>query len=133
MPLAETRVKSFHVDKTAAMVTSKGVHFTPDYTLNGIQSDLPFKLIRVQPDERDLTGEKFGFFTVLGKHTTGKIGGKVMWAVRCSCGKYETRRKKSIENPNNQYDRCGDCRELSFLKREEAFRRTGHNKVDHFI
>lgn len=74
--------------------------------------------------EKDLTGRQFGRFTV-----TGKLKGeKGKWQVRCACGNYSSRRSKAIHNPNNANDCCEVCRELLYLKRDEA-RRRGHTNI----
>lgn len=71
----------------------------------------------------DLTGHTFGKFTVIGYIRTGKKGS--MWLVRCLCGDYEERSGRAVKNPENKFDRCGNCQQLLFLRREQHYLRTG--------
>lgn len=73
-------------------------------------------------NETCLTGTKFGRFTVVGKLVNKR------WQVRCSCGNYSARKSKAIRNPSNNNDCCEVCRELLYLRRNEAHRR-GHLDV----
>lgn len=100
-------------DQTAAKVFAGGAHyFNPVHVANAHwEIQPPLKLIPA--GTVDLTGRKFGRFTVLGMHLT--IKGR--WVCRCSCGEFETRKGKSILNPENEGDRCTKCRRLSFEKR----------------
>ncbi|MCX8796617.1 hypothetical protein [Vibrio parahaemolyticus] len=70
----------------------------------------------------DLTGKKFGRFTVTGLLYKGK------WQVRCACGNYSARKTKAINNPNNNQDCCEVCRELLYLQRNESHRSQGKIK-----
>lgn len=115
------------VNKTAAIVTSCGVHYEPNKIVQTNDSDLP---IATRPFTKaelkqqcfvDLTGFRVGRLSVIGAARDFK--GR--WVVRCDCGKYSTRRAKSIKNPENVQDRCEHCRHLAFLKRNELWRRTG--------
>lgn len=76
------------------------------------------------PCFENLVGIKFGRFEVIGlaKHFMGR------WVVKCSCGMYSTRKKKAILNPNNIQDRCENCRQQAFLKREQHYKSTGVDK-----
>lgn len=71
----------------------------------------------------NLTGIKFGRFIVIGKAKNHKG-----WVVKCACGRYTTRRAKSIKNPNNTQDRCERCRQLAFIKRERFYKVNGFDK-----
>lgn len=79
--------------------------------------ETPKPHVSLAPCETNLTGTKFGRFTVVGKLVNKK------WQVRCSCGNYSARKSKSIRNPNNNNDCCEVCRELLYLRRNEALRR----------
>jgi hypothetical protein len=115
------------INKTAAMVTSKGYEYKPCKKIETQDTHLPIPIrmpsqeILSLPTFKSLTGYKFGRFTVLG--IAEEIGRG--WVVRCQCGTYTTRRSKAILNPNNRQDRCEQCRHLAFLKREDKWRRTG--------
>jgi hypothetical protein len=65
----------------------------------------------------NLTGRKFGRFTVVG--WLGRLNAKQkgMWLVRCTCGDYEARTSRAIKQPGNTYDRCHDCVYLERVKR----------------
>jgi len=114
------------VNKTAALVTSKGEHYVPNCKDLTYDSDFPIKTGKIKkecmsdPRFIDLSGNRFGRFTVIGM---SEVDG--LWVVRCDCGKYSTRRRKAILNPNNSQDRCGHCRHKLFIKREEHYRKTG--------
>lgn len=77
-------------------------------------------------------GIKFGKFTVVGYLERNKKKGS-LWLVRCTCGDYESRRGKAIDNPENAWDCCEKCRHVMTLRRSDHFRRTGKNKpIDEF-
>ncbi len=115
------------INKTAAIVTGAGEHYTPNKKIQTGDSDFPIKSRNPNSSEKasdnftDLTGVKYGRFTVIG--ISAEHHGK--WVVRCVCGVYTTRKTKAIKNKNNNLDRCEACRHAMFLKREEYFRRTG--------
>ena len=116
------------VNKTAAIVTSRGVHYEPNKIVLTNDSDLPIVTRPITKEEVkqkcfvNLTGFRVGRLSVIGP--ARDFNGK--WVVRCDCGKYSTRRAKSIKNPENVQDRCEHCRNLAFLKRNEQWRRTGN-------
>ena len=118
------------VNKTAALVTSKGTHYemkvksqVPEYI--GPPAMLPRNKLPIAPSLTDLTGRKKGRFTVVGMAAEGK--GK--WVVRCVCGTYTIRSSQSVKsvdkNPLAHFDACRECMNLAYLKREEIYRRTG--------
>ena len=123
-----TRVPVNHT--AAAVVLGKGVHFIPNKIITTGDSELPIPTKPLtrhelsQPQFVDLTGKKFGRFTVIGK--SRDHGAR--WVVRCSCGKYSLRKTKAINNPSNAQDRCEECRHLAHLKREQMWRATGRNQ-----
>ena len=114
------------INKLAAIVVCKGVHFIPHKKVNTNDSELPLvttpitSAMRHNSSFEDLTGRRIGRFTVLG--LSKDFGGT--WVVRCDCGTYSTRKKKAILNTANEQDRCEHCRHLAYLQREEFFRRT---------
>lgn len=139
MPPPSERVRATigPVDRVAARVMGPGVHFEkelPEYARHWKAPPPSYKFIPQagNPQSIDLTGTRFGFFTVIG--WMGAIGGSQgrmkkglgkppkrqgMWLVRCSCGDYEVRTARAIRNPNNQDDRCAVCRDVQY-KREHT-------------
>lgn len=118
------------VNKTAALVTSKGTHYemkvksqVQEYV--GPPAMIPRHKLPSALSFIDLTGRKKGRFTVIGMAVEGR--GK--WVVRCVCGTYTTRSSRSIKsaetNPSAHLDACRECMNLAYLKREEIYRRTG--------
>lgn len=116
------------VNKTAAKVIKESSIDDQFHTkkADGASKDFywetPRPHVNLTRNETNLTGTKFGRFTVVGKLVNKK------WQVRCSCGNYSARKSKSIKNPNNNNDCCEVCRELLYLRRNEAHRR-GHTDV----
>ena len=117
------------VNKTAAIVTSKGFEYVSSKLIRIKESKNPIKLKKI-PDSyflsdsfNDLTGRRRGRLTVLGLSAVGKG-----WVVRCDCGVYTIRKAKAILNENNEQDRCEECRHLAHLKRNEYRLRTGKCK-----
>ena len=116
------------INKTAAIAISGGHHFKSRKKIQTADRDYPIKIRAFTRSENqsgriDLTGIKFGRFTVIGVSAeTPKV-----WVVRCSCGIYTERRQKSILNPNNSKDCCEYCRELLEQKRLAEFREHGRN------
>jgi hypothetical protein len=76
--------------------------------------------------EHNLRGKKFGRFVVIGMHKH-KLG---RWVVKCSCGKYELRTARAINNPINSKDKCVFCRKLDVSKRCHEYRINGFNFED---
>lgn len=70
------------------------------------------------PKGNDYTGRKAGKFTVVGY--LGKLPhAKPWWLCRCLCGSYEPRTEKAIlESSERWADRCGDCRDSWFIRRD---------------
>lgn len=118
------------VNKTAALVVSKGVHYemsckiqVPEYV--GPPKIIPRHLLPSCPSFIDLTGKQKGRLKVIGLMAEEK--GR--WVVRCVCGTYTTRSAKSIKsletNPNAKFDACRQCMHFVHMKREELYRRNG--------
>jgi hypothetical protein len=119
------------VDKAAARVIGGGINYEPDKIIAQRHWSAPPPLAEITPllranrQFRDMTGISFGRFKVVGY--LGILGSdkqaKPLWLVRCACGDYESRTRKSISNTKNSGDRCDKCRHLVHLKRREAFLR----------
>ena len=110
------------VDRVAARVTRGGVHYEPNKKILTADSDLPILTTRNPKDVPDLTGTKFGHFTVLGWFLDGNG-----WVVKCVCGIYSIRKTRAVLNPRNNLDRCERCRHLLFLRRENHWRVHGRD------
>ena len=125
------------VNKVAALVTSKGIHW--DAGMPGkdrFHSDICPALKDLEtikntsPTFEDLTGTRTGYFTVVGisaDHKKDKKRG-AKWVVRCDCGKYEIRYKRTIKNPESFGDRCFACFKKASIKRSHHWRVTGEDK-----
>lgn len=129
------------INRVAAQVTGKGIHWEPDKKRLMGDSETPLPVLsRAQMDTNQRSnldaklGRKFGRLTVIGvaadqgvKSTKG-----MRYVVRCDCGTYTYRRHKVIDNERNGIDCCDNCRHLIHLKRTEIYRRTGKdvNSVD---
>lgn len=115
------------IDRVAVRVVMfLGEHFNPDKIVLTNDSETAHRVIRFSkamrcnPSFDDLTGKRVGRFTVMGLAQDFKGS----WVVRCDCGRYSTRKKKSLTNHENVQDRCEHCRHLAFLQRDEVLRRT---------
>ncbi len=117
-------VKRIPVNKTAAIVVSKGVEYVaPKKVLTG-DSDVPMPTRRPPKDALDLSGVRRCRLVVIG--LSSDVAGK--WVCRCDCGTYVYRSAKAIKNERNN-DRCEQCRHLAHLRRTDEFRRTGKNRI----
>ena len=109
------------------VVMFAGEHFEPNKKVLTNDSENPIAITSITKSMRrnqtfcDLTGTRFGRFSIIGLAKEFKGS----WVVRCVCGRYSTRKKKAIMNPENGQDRCEHCRHLAFLKYSERYRRTG--------
>ncbi len=118
------------INRDAARVIKPGEHYIPHKKIMNVHRSTPLKVqkpipksIRNNKGFSDLTGSRRGRLTVLGMSADDLT----LWVCRCDCGRYTTRKAKAIKNPNNEQDRCEECRQLAYLKREEIWRRTGKN------
>ena len=109
---------SFPINKTAAIVVGKSDEFVSKKVILTNDSDFP---IQIRPIDSltsksqgfvDLTGVKFGRFIVIGLSKQFSQH----WVVRCCCGRYTTRRAKSIKNTNNTKDCCEMCRQTNYFR-----------------
>lgn len=109
------------INKTAALVVSKGFEYSPAKVVLTRDQGSPIKTRALPLDAEALTGKRFGRFTVIGlaKDTNSR------WVVRCDCGTYTLRTAKAVKNKENTQDRCEHCRHLAHLKRGDYNRRTG--------
>ena len=125
----ESIIKAPPINKTAALVTSGGIHYEPSRNISCDSSDMPIPTIKVPRAVKDYTGAKSGELTVVGLRRIKTNRNKVkVWVVRCSCGVYETRVTHSLRNINNNEDCCVKCRQTKYLRRTEYYNRTGTDR-----
>ena len=116
------------INKLAAIVTSKGVHYNssrkPNPRVHESSTPIPVRDQTTnelkQPQWIDLTGTVKGLLTVIGVSASTKG-----WVSRCSCGVYCVRSSRALKNKNNSQDRCENCRGLAFVKRNYIYQSTG--------
>lgn len=104
----------------AGRVTSKGVHYEPDVDFDThLHWDAPppkKPIPEAANNFEDMTGRKFGRFTVFGYFGKLNPKKKALWIVRCVCGDYELRHAAAIKNaPPN--DCCRVCFDLRVKRR----------------
>ena len=111
------------VNKGAEMIFSGGESYEPKLPDTLIHSDVPLpikpidKSILNNPQFVNMTGRKYGRFTVMGLSTLNSPGQNAgRWVVRCICGRYELRRTKTIKKAAPD-DMCGECRKVEQLRR----------------
>lgn len=127
-------VSSVPVNKQSSIVTSKGVErIKRPKTRRGQQIfDVCPDIFDFRgPDSDNLTGKRFGYFTVVGfrprqeKMKLLKSGGAIltknnkpgMWVVRCDCGYYEVRSKKALTRPSKFENlMCTECQYVEWVK-----------------
>jgi hypothetical protein len=107
---------SVPVNKTAAQVTGRGVHWEPEKNLlspGQVRSETPLPT-RPWPQtslgQDNLTGRIVGRFTVIGlsaEKRRSHSGSR--WVVRCSCGAYEHRTTKGIRRSDLAGMMCVRC------------------------
>jgi hypothetical protein len=127
------------VNKSAKRVICSGEHYNNTRKIGGTAHfKSPPPLIAVAPNQEDLTGYRFGYFTVIGRtagtHSHIRKGRGLkrgsLWLVRCDCGDYELRYRKSILNLNNYGDRCAICRGEAQNKKAHIKRTQGIKAAD---
>ena len=130
---------------TAAKVTSRAEHWEPATPLPpGMQhwkAPPPMKRFIVNPaspEHVDLTGKKFGRFTVVG-FLDDDGGGKnrgCRWVCRCVCGDYEAKSTKAIRLLETMPDgrtsgfQCWYC--TQWLVAQQRYKKHGSRPVSHF-
>lgn len=110
------------VNRQAAMVTARGIHWEPAKNLTppGFVRLLAPPPMRPIPNgyrpEENITGLKVDRLTVIGlaENEPGKSGAR--WVVRCSCGAYEQRRWRFLVSDKAKAramcSHCGYTREM---------------------
>lgn len=114
-------------NRTAKNVTRRGVHYEAGIKAESdtFHSKLPPPIHNrfTGPRNQDLTGSRFGSFTVLGvfERKCDSGSGRTMWCVKCACGAYEIRSAKAIKNPKNSGDMCRECRHVAYIRRRSEW------------
>jgi hypothetical protein len=120
---------SIPLNKTAGLVTSKGVHWTPDRKPANALIRASADLLPVNNSPkisataifRELVGNTFGRWKVIGYAATQAPNKKSRWVVKCSCGRYEHRHAKTIRRAPQTGDKCGECQHLDYVRRSYKF------------
>ena len=111
------------IDKKSKIVVSKSIHHGCDYNPGSrMTSMVPFPTRQfLGPQKHNLSGRKTGRFTVIGISSQFRKPSRdgERWVVKCSCGRYEIRRMKSIKNATNT-DACGECKNTAYLRRVQS-------------
>ena len=91
--------------------------------LDGSEFPLPTKKPQgsqyANPEFVNLRGYRFGQFRVVGL----SLDRPGQWVVVCACGRYATRKTRSVLNENNRDDRCKRCQEIVYQLKQQAYRR----------
>ena len=103
------------INKTANLVTQKGIHFNSNKKIQVKEWDKCPKISYFR-GHTTLNGRKFGKMTVVGLSRDIKK----RWIVQCECGKYTIRTAKAIKNPENNWDCCEECRNVIYLRKKAS-------------
>lgn len=103
------------INTTAAMVMSKGEHWTPKATLSAALKDAP-KMKPPSENDANLIDQKWGRLRVIGKAAKrgSGTGGRARWVLRCACGNYLTVKAATINE--RKIDRCDECDYLDQMR-----------------
>lgn len=120
------------IDRVARRVAGEGEHWNPLRKPGSAiltVSDTPLPVFRYEvpatcPGAGNLTGFSVGRFKVIGYG--GSSNGGAQWVVRCSCGNYEYRKRKSLvsETPDEKNAMCVRCKYVEALKAGKVPRAT---------
>lgn len=117
------------VNKSAALEAARGVHFVSIKKITQRHEEVrpalraPTAPELANPEFIDLTGRQYGRLTVLGIFADQGDRAKdapQVWAVRCVCGRYESRKSKTIKKASPD-DRCAECRNLESLRNSDCY------------
>ncbi len=116
-------VAAVPVNRSSARVISRGIDYTPavdDSQQRRSPAPLPTKPFPLNSVATDnLTGARFGRFSVIGLLDRKAVGGgkAARWVCRCSCGYYETRSAAVLRDPTKARSHmCSHCDYLEELK-----------------
>lgn len=106
------------LNRSAADCISSGDHFEYKGSNKGnmIISTTPLKTIKFRGAVGDLTGFRRGRVVVIGlyKRKTKRMRCSV-WVVRCSCGNYTHKKRRTIERGKSEL-MCPECEYVKYLK-----------------
>ena len=98
------------INRTARAVISGGYQYQPKRSDEGEQwFDVcplllsPTREQSLNPEFVDLTGQRYGYLTVIG------YAGKGRWACKCICGRYALRKAKAIKQKRDSGFRPNSC------------------------
>lgn len=111
------------VDKTAALVISRGESFSYRRSLTSNDSEMPLETKEIPEGTPDFRGKKFGRMTVIGYSATKRK----RWVCRCVCGTYTLRRLEVVEK-GDEKNTCDQCNFHAINMKKEFMRRTGKHK-----
>lgn len=114
------------IDQQAAKMLRGGIAFQPDLKQvpMHVHSSLPLPWEAFHgPSQFDITGQVFGQLVVLGvwsgdRSKKDRKDKKRTWVVKCSCGAYSRRKRKSLINPAEPEKslKCRECQHLDTLR-----------------
>lgn len=132
-------ISSVPLDRTAAVATSQGGCNDEEdigsrskcvvHSAYPLPTRQPWFVELRNPSFRDLAGGKFGHFTVIGIFDRGKRG-RMVWVVRCVCGRYEVRTKRALTNPLAEGDKCEECLRTEYHSRKSRPAKIFHETGD---
>ncbi len=107
---------SVPVNRQAGLALARGEHWTPRNRMTIERWSTPPKMKTVPANTPNQIGRQIGRLRCVGllDAPAGKYG--LSWVMRCSCGDYEIRKAKAINNPENTNDMCHACRHLQYVK-----------------
>jgi len=104
------------INKEAAIVISKGTHFSPKIKPHCHDERDIIPVVRKVTGKVDLTGMKVGWLTVIGLSEEKNK----RWVCRCVCGKYVFRHAKSLQRNKEIEDKCINCCKLDYIKEKTS-------------
>lgn len=127
------KTHSVPVNRTAALVVSRGESYTPEFKQSDImESPLPLPVQdfpSTSQKDHNLTGISFAWLTVIG--LSAEKSGR--WVCRCVCGMYCIRSPKAIKNKSNDKDACRECRHRIYVSRRESDKADGKYKPNKIV
>lgn len=119
-------IASKPVNATTAKVVSRGIDWVPDKVKRAKQwqerTDAPLPTREfIGPQDQDITGKRYGRLTVVGNSAERSRNDRgAAWVVRCTCGYYEIRRTKTLnEQAGRSAQMCSHCDILEAIKNGE--------------
>lgn len=107
-------IASEPINRTAAQVMRRGVHWEKTLDAHEVRSDIPLPTKPVYPGEFDLTGKVYGRLRVIGLGI--KQGKQAVWVCRCICGHYCHKKARILRQPDQSRLMCQRCDHVDQLK-----------------